>query len=1056
MAGPKVLATIGSFVITTATVSTAIAIASTAYQIYSANKMKRKMAAAAEARKGFEVPVRGTIDYIPVVYGKQIVGGIEVAHKTSNGYPGGTGGTAFEEGFSSGAQSGSKNEFMGVQTALCHEGIEGIVDIDVNESRYNFKKAKFQHRFHTYTSGGTADAASTSFGFPSTNKFTDCAWATAFYKLNRDEQNYSGIPSSQFLMKGQKLKSVVRSGSAGSYSYALSSGTTFSNNPAYCLLDYLLDLKYGRGLSTSEVDLSSFYHAAQICATPVLTDAIVGGRVNGVKSFQEYSSLSQFPNITSGTTAPQTDADNGLELAQYMYKATDTGLFYLWNNDSYSLTTANTRTLPLYECNVTLDTAASIRENIETLMATMGLAELTWSSEGKYKLLLEYPTTEAETFALVNSAHHFTEDTIIRDSLGVNWPPANDRFNQVTINFSNEHEDFKNDSVTWPPTGSSAHSTYLAEDNQQPFTSDISGIGMTDPYHALAKAEQTVRQSREMKTISVTLGKAAANLEPGDFISIFAPNAAVGSVVDGVNVPEVFRLQSIRVQGDMTIKVEAYCFKHTMLAWNVEDTIAYVSPPEFDFTLPDVTNVVSTSGQYTTEDGTSVPFLDITWDSTGAYQYEILYKKQSEADSEFRSILTRLTKYRIEPVEKNVNYYVKVRAASATGLTGGFGVVTPVHTGTTVVSTAPTDLSAEGGLGLIKLSWTNSADTDLKATEIWEGPTLTLNDASKLAETSGDFFVRSNLGPAVRKYYWIRAVSRSGKFSTYLGPETALTTLIGAADIAASTIPYTALATSVTGVITAIDDDITNFRNGFTGDITTLTLADMTALTADVANNYTNTSTLTSDYYTATAADSAISTAITNFNTNTITANYTNTADLETSYYTKTGADSAIAAEVSALGVTVGQNYATITSVSNIVSDLDDVEARYGVEINVNNKITGIQLTGGSATTNSGFNVQADQFNVSSGSTDYPVFSVRTSAEVIGGTTFPAGGYFTGYLSADRIVATTSIASPFADIGTVVAGTVSSAAGNMVMDLDSGTIIVRDASNNIRVKIGNI
>jgi hypothetical protein len=62
----------------------------------------------------------------------------------------------------------------------------------------------------------------------------------------------------------------------------------------------------------------------------------------------------------------------------------------------------------------------------------------------------------------------------------------------------------------------------------------------------------------------------------------------------------------------------------------------------------------------------------------------------------------------------------------------------------------------------------------------------------------------------------------------------------------------------------------------------------------------------------------------------------------------------------------------------------------------------------------------------------------------------------TGYLSADKIVATTSIASPFADIGTVVAGTVTSADGRLVVNLDSGFITVKDASNNLRVKIGDL
>ena len=778
----------GAITIAGMSVSTFITVASIGYQLYSANKMKKKMkaqqaaaAAEAEKRKGFKLPIRGEITYLPVAYGKQMLGGVEAAHRTNNTYPGGSGGTAFSNNFSSGSQSGSKNEFLGVQTALCHSGIEGVVDVDVNESRYNYTKAKFNHRFHTYSTGGTADSASTNFGFPSTNKFSNCAWVSGFYKLDRDEVNYNGIPQSQFILKGQKIHSIVRSGSVGNYTYALSASKTFSNNPALVLLDYLISSEYGRGLPVvnnvpPDIDLETFYHAAEVCNTTVRTAAVIGGRVNGVKPFQEYSSLSQFPNITSGTSAPADENRTAEDLAGYIYKATDTGIFYSWSGGSYSITTVNTRNLPLYECNMSLDTSASIRENIESILDTMGLAELTWSSEGKYKLLLEYPTTAAQTLALVAPEHRFTEDDVVNKELEINWPAANDRYNQVTVQFANEHEDFKEDSITFPKTGSSVHNTFLTEDNQQPFTADISGAGITDPYHALAKAEQEVRQSREMKTMSITVGTSGFSLEPGDYISLYSSLAGIGASVSN---PEVFKIFSVKFQDNLTVKLEAYCFKHTMLAWNVNDDIAYVSPPEFDFTVDEPTNFSTTPGTLIGADGTVTPYVDVTWNHTGAYQFELQYKKTT--DSNYTSVFTRLTSHRILNTETGVDYDIRVRASNASGITSaGYASATTTVTAKTTNPGVPTFVSGNV-VGIYKgfdISWTPPNDKDYSGVEIWESPNNIFSNAVKVGTSIGSSFVRNNLGTNVTKFYWIRSVDTTGNFSAYVGPQSATTEFI--------------------------------------------------------------------------------------------------------------------------------------------------------------------------------------------------------------------------------------------------------------------------------------
>ena len=40
-------------------------------------------------------------------------------------------------------------------------------------------------------------------------------------------------------------------------------------NPAWCLLDYLTNERYGKGLAISEIDLQSFYDASQFVITQV-------------------------------------------------------------------------------------------------------------------------------------------------------------------------------------------------------------------------------------------------------------------------------------------------------------------------------------------------------------------------------------------------------------------------------------------------------------------------------------------------------------------------------------------------------------------------------------------------------------------------------------------------------------------------------------------------------------------------------------------------------------------------------------------------------------------
>ena len=532
--------------------------ASTYMQKQKQKKQKKKQAAAAEARKGFEFTIVGEASPVPVAYGKNILGGIAVKHHMTSTFTTGSLGAAthFVENLDhTTTVGGTKNEYLHAQYAICQEGIEGVQGVKVNDLDFDAADQLFSHSIRTYADGGTADAIATANGIASTNTFTGTAYASTTFKLNRNDPQYNGAPGLGFILKGRKVRAVELSGGV----YSLATSYVYSNNPALCLLDYMLNADFGRGITTDELDLQSFYDAAVVCGTTVSSGRAVSGVVNGG---------------------------------------------------------AGTRDVPLYECNITLDPSDTIRDNIESLLGTMTLADLTWTSEGKYKLLVEYPTSEIEQDALVDASHYFTDDDIVRDDLILSWPSASDRLNQATVTFLNEHEDFKSDSMTWPTTGAAAHTAYLTEDNNQPFVGSATLEGVTDPYHALASAEHMVRQSRSTITLSMTVTKKGLSLEPGDFINVTAANSGLSD--------EVFRVQSIEVMDDFTVKLSCYFFDFNALAWNVADDIAYSVRPTFDFVVDPVTALVYTAGR---PDADTTAIAELTWSAPndGSYKAVVSY-----------------------------------------------------------------------------------------------------------------------------------------------------------------------------------------------------------------------------------------------------------------------------------------------------------------------------------------------------------------------------------------------------------------------------------------------
>jgi len=205
---------------------------------------------------------------IPVIYGERLVGGTRVFISSS----------------------GTDNKYLYVALVMAEGEINSIeeilvddktvtfassltdgVAVEVSSSDANFYKADptvqdstaeslIRLEPHFGTDGQSASSLlSTLDDWGSTHKLSGLCYLAIRFTWNPDA--FAGIPKVQAKIKGRKIKTYNASLEEQSASY--------STNPSWCLLDYLTNARYGKGLSVADMDLQSFYDASLICETQV-------------------------------------------------------------------------------------------------------------------------------------------------------------------------------------------------------------------------------------------------------------------------------------------------------------------------------------------------------------------------------------------------------------------------------------------------------------------------------------------------------------------------------------------------------------------------------------------------------------------------------------------------------------------------------------------------------------------------------------------------------------------------------------------------------------------
>ncbi len=131
------------------------------YSIQRQRSLAKKMAAMQDAQKGFELNTEGDAAVVPIVYGRNLIGGHRVWVKTKSDYShSGSSDPAFDS-FNNGLSDysgGSKNEYLFLQQVLSHGEIHKVYDILIQGDRvYNHADFNYGLRVNINKEGAYAD-----------------------------------------------------------------------------------------------------------------------------------------------------------------------------------------------------------------------------------------------------------------------------------------------------------------------------------------------------------------------------------------------------------------------------------------------------------------------------------------------------------------------------------------------------------------------------------------------------------------------------------------------------------------------------------------------------------------------------------------------------------------------------------------------------------------------------------------------------------------------------------------------------------------------------------
>jgi len=335
---------------------------------------------------------------------------------------------------------------------------------------------------------------------------------------------WRGVPQLTVQVRGKKVfdprDNTQTFGTVSTYKH--------SDNPALCFLDYITNNEYGKGLTESQINMSTFSSAANVCDTLVDQPYFNGSAQNvtwGGTSGNDYIDITGTGANTVwwqnkvGELIDLEDGSGNLVLDGAEIKDIQRTQFYD-ENEAYSVYFNNilgsnyssengTSLLKVkrFHCNGYLDTNKNVMENAKELLANMRGIFL--YVNGKYELSIE--DTGSSTFSI-------TDDHIISDSgISVDYGNKDKKANKVIVEFFNANKKYELDTAT---VLHDATPDYTSDDGGEVLEVKAEFPYVSDPYIAYNMAKAILTRSRNQTSFRFVGTPEMYKLNVGDIVDV--------------------------------------------------------------------------------------------------------------------------------------------------------------------------------------------------------------------------------------------------------------------------------------------------------------------------------------------------------------------------------------------------------------------------------------------------------------------------------------------------------------------------------------------------------
>lgn len=548
--------------------------------------------------------------------------------------------------------------------------------------------------------------------------------ACVYIRLEYDQDKFpNGVPAISFRVRGKKVFDPR------------SNSIVWSANPALCLNDYLTNTQYGLGaVYANEVDSAALIASANICDENITLD------------------------------------EGGTEKR--------------------------------YECHGALITSSTPENSINSILGTMS-GKAVFSS-GVWRILAGAYYTPTLTFDENDLRAGFSIQTLVS---------RRENFNCIKGLFA--AKDNRYIVSDFPPIVSQ---TFIDQDSGEQVFQSIELPMTTSASMAQRLAKIELLKARQPITLTLPMKLHGLQANVGDIVRI--NNTRMGWAA------KPFEVTSLRValDVDLGVDLELREISTDVFAWSTSEQQEFDPSPNTNlpdpFTIATPTNLVAQGTSVVAKDGTTQAGILISWDDApNAFvtQYEVQWIRGSsnsdyglltneptvtisfgsildsassfedygsitdpttQGEIEYNSVFVTQPYFVIAPALTGPNYVIRVRAINSLGVRSAFATTAGDTFGDSTAPNPPSSVAASGGYKQIALTWINPTVADFDFVEIYSNTVNELSTAERTAVIRGSAWVDANLEVVFTKYYWLRAVDKSGNRSDFTSPVAATTILI--------------------------------------------------------------------------------------------------------------------------------------------------------------------------------------------------------------------------------------------------------------------------------------